>query len=137
VEDTSSSYSALNEGADFVFTECAGLVGTGTGRNYGLELTVEKFLSKGYYALITASVFDSRYTGSDGVERNTGFANEYVLNALFGKEWAGQQRALLVQDARATGPLLSGPRSRSAECPAGPSRSCGRRSSCPPRWDLR
>ena len=88
VEDTSSSYSAINEGADFVFTERAGLVGEGTGRNFGLELTVEKFLSKGYYALVTASVFDSRYTGSDGVERNTGFANQYVLNTLFGKEWA-------------------------------------------------
>jgi len=88
VEDTASSYSAINEGADFIFTERAGLVGEGTGRNYGLELTVEKFLSKGYYALVTASVFDSRYTGSDGVERNTGFANQYVLNTLFGKEWA-------------------------------------------------
>ncbi|MFN6115600.1 MAG: carboxypeptidase regulatory-like domain-containing protein, partial [Flavobacteriales bacterium] len=88
VEDTASSYSAINEGADFIFTERAGLVATGTGRNYGLELTVEKFLSKGYYALVTASVFDSRYTGSDGVERNTGFANQYVLNTLFGKEWA-------------------------------------------------
>jgi hypothetical protein len=52
-----------------------------------VELTVEKFLSKGYYALLTTSVFDSRYTGSDGVERNTGFANDYVFNALFGKEW--------------------------------------------------
>jgi hypothetical protein len=88
VEDTASSYSAINEGADFIFTERAGLVANGTGRNYGLELTVEKFLSKGYYALVTASVFDSRYTGSDGVERNTGFANQYVLNTLFGKEWA-------------------------------------------------
>jgi hypothetical protein len=88
VEDTASSYSAINEGADFIFTERAGLVGEGTGSNYGLELTVEKFLSKGYYALVTASVFDSRYTGSDGVERNTGFANQYVLNTLFGKEWA-------------------------------------------------
>ncbi|MFN6175934.1 MAG: carboxypeptidase regulatory-like domain-containing protein [Flavobacteriales bacterium] len=88
VEDTASSYSAINEGADFIFTERAGLVGEGTGRNFGLELTVEKFLSKGYYALVTASVFDSRYTGSDGVERNTGFANQYVLNTLFGKEWA-------------------------------------------------
>lgn len=87
VEDTASSYSAINEGADFVFTERASLVGEGTGRNYGLELTVEKFLSKGYYALVTTSLFDSRYTGSDGVERNTGFANDYVFNALFGKEW--------------------------------------------------
>lgn len=87
VEDSASSYSAINEGANFIFTERAGLVANGTGRNFGLELTVEKFLSKGYYALVTASVFDSRYTASDGVERNTGFANRYVFNTLFGREW--------------------------------------------------
>jgi hypothetical protein len=88
VEREPSSYSVLNEGADFIFTERAGLVSEGTGRNYGIELTVEKFLSKGYYALATVSVFDSRYTGSDGVERNTGFANRYVFNTLLGKEWS-------------------------------------------------
>lgn len=87
IEDTTSSYSVVNEGADFVFSERGGLVSNGTGRNFGVELTVEKFLSKGYYALLTTSLFDSRYTGSDGVERNTGFANNYVFNALFGKEW--------------------------------------------------
>lgn len=88
VERRPSSYSVLNEGATFTFSERGSLVSDGTGRNYGLELTVEKFLSKGYYALATASVFDSRYTGSDGVERSTGFANRYVLNTLLGKEWA-------------------------------------------------
>ena len=87
IEDSTSSYSVVNEGADFIFSERAGLISAGTGRNYGVELTVEKFLSKGYYALVTTSLFDSRYTGSDGVERNTGFANDYVFNALFGKEW--------------------------------------------------
>lgn len=87
VESTPSSYSVLNEGADFVFTEHGGLVSTGTGNNYGVEFTLEKFLSKGYYALSTLSLFDSRYTASDGIERNTGFSNNYVYNALFGKEW--------------------------------------------------
>lgn len=87
VEQRASSYSAVNEGADFVFTEKGSLVSEGTGRNYGVELTLEKFLSKGYYLLATTSLFDSRYTGSDGVERNTGFANRYVANALVGREW--------------------------------------------------
>ncbi len=87
IENTTSSYSVVNEGANFTFSERGGLVSAGKGRNFGLELTVEKFLSKGYYALVTTSIFDSRYTGSDGVERNTGFANDYVFNVLFGKEW--------------------------------------------------
>ncbi|MBL7940579.1 MAG: TonB-dependent receptor [Flavobacteriales bacterium] len=87
IEDTTSSYSLVNEGADFIFTERSGLVGRGTGYNYGLELTVEKFLSRGYYALVTTSLFGSRYEGSDGVERNTGFAGNYVFNTLLGKEW--------------------------------------------------
>lgn len=88
IENTSSSYSAVNEGADFVFTEHGSLVSEGTGTNQGVELTVERFLSKGFYALTTLSLFESRYTGSDGVERNTGFANDYVYNVLLGKEWA-------------------------------------------------
>ena len=35
----------------------------------------------------TASVFESKYEGSDGIERNTPFNNGYVLNVLGGKEW--------------------------------------------------
>ncbi len=87
VESTPSSYAVINEGADFAFQEKGGLVNEGTGYNYGMELTLEKFFSKGYYTLLTASLFDSRYTGSDGIERNTAFNNQYVLNFLFGKEW--------------------------------------------------
>lgn len=81
-----SDFSMLNTGADFIFPERANLVSEGTGRNYGAELTVEKFFSKGYYALMTVSVFDSRYKGSDGVLRNTAFNGQYVFNVLAGKE---------------------------------------------------
>jgi len=87
VEQVSSSYSVLNEGADFVFDERGSLVNEGTGYNYGLELTLEKFFSKGYYFLATTSLFNSKYKGSDGIERNTAFNNRYVFNTLFGKEW--------------------------------------------------
>lgn len=87
VEQTVSSYSILNEGSDFIFEEKGSLVNEGTGFNYGIEATLEKFFSRDYYMLLTTSIFDSQYEGSDGVQRNTAFNNNYVLNVLFGKEW--------------------------------------------------
>ncbi len=63
------------------------LVNKGKGKNYGIDITVERYLDKGYYGLFTASMFDSRYTGGDGIERNTKFNRNYVFNLLAGKEW--------------------------------------------------
>ncbi|MCS3798780.1 carboxypeptidase-like regulatory domain-containing protein [Niastella sp. OAS944] len=87
VEGMASGFSILNSGADFTFPEKINLVNNGTGSNRGVELTIEKFFSKGYYLLTTASVFDSKYKGSDGLERNSTFNNRSVLNVLAGKEW--------------------------------------------------
>ncbi len=93
VEKIRSGFSILNSGADFSFPEKGGLVNNGTAYNSGIELTLEKFLSKGYYLLITSSIFDSKYKGSDGVERNSTFNYKNVLNVLAGKEWkAGKQK---------------------------------------------
>ena len=77
----------LNTGASFRTDLEDSLTNTGSGRNYGLELTVEKFFSRGYYGLLTASLYQSKYTGSDGIERNTAFNGRYVANLLAGKEW--------------------------------------------------
>ena len=87
VESVSSSYSTINEGADFIFSERSNLVNEGTARNYGVELTIEKFFSKGFYLLATGSIYDSKYEGSDGIERNTAFNNQLVGNLLAGREW--------------------------------------------------
>lgn len=88
VEPFSSSYSTLTEGADFGFNnDRVSLVNEGTGYNQGIEVTLEKFFSKGYYGLLTGSFFESKYTGSDEIERNTPFNNGYVLNFLAGKEF--------------------------------------------------
>ncbi len=87
VERTSSSFSMLNLGADFGFPDDVfNLENSGTGTNVGLELTLEKFFSRGFYGLLTTSIFDSKYKGSDGIERNTAFNNGYVVNLLAGKE---------------------------------------------------
>lgn len=82
-----SSYSALNSGASFYLDNQDYLVNKGTGTNYGAELTVEHFLDKGFYFLVTTSLINSRYKGSDGIERNTAFNTGYVANVLAGKEF--------------------------------------------------
>ncbi|MBP6184632.1 MAG: carboxypeptidase-like regulatory domain-containing protein [Saprospiraceae bacterium] len=88
VDNYSSSFSILNAGADFVFPSRGSLVNEGTGFNRGVEVTVEKFFSKNYYGLLTASVFESTYKGSDGIKRSTAFDGRYVVNVLAGREFA-------------------------------------------------
>jgi hypothetical protein len=104
VQSGPGSFSMLNAGADFVFPEEGFLVNEGTGKNYGVELTVEKFFSQGYYVLMTGSLFESKYKGSDGVERNTAFNNRYTFNFLAGKEIkiGKDQRNALTFDTKVT-----------------------------------
>jgi hypothetical protein len=62
------------------------LENSGKGRNTGLELTLERFLADNYYFLFTASLFNSRYIGKDGIWRNTIFNNSFAGSGAFGKE---------------------------------------------------
>ncbi len=80
-------YSAVNEGAGFVISSLDSLVNKGTGKNYGVELTIEKFYSKNWYFLFTSSIYDSKYKAYDGIERNTVFNGNYVFNGLIGYEF--------------------------------------------------
>ncbi|OFX85997.1 MAG: TonB-dependent receptor [Bacteroidetes bacterium GWF2_33_16] len=63
------------------------LINKGKGYNYGLELTVERFLANNYYFLITSSLYNSKLTAMDGIERNSRFNGNYVSNILIGKEF--------------------------------------------------
>ncbi len=86
VPQVPGSFSMLNTGASFMPNNQGYLENTGSGRNYGAELTVEKFFSKGYYGLLTGTLYQSKYKGSDGIERNTAFNGRFVYNVLVGKE---------------------------------------------------
>jgi outer membrane receptor protein involved in Fe transport len=59
----------------------------GLGRNYGIELTIEKFFSNNYYFLVTGSLFESKYKAGDGNWYNTVFNSNYVTNWLVGKDF--------------------------------------------------
>jgi hypothetical protein len=87
VNNYASSFSSLNIGAAFVPSDEFNLVNNGTGKNYGMEFTLERYFDKGFYVLATGSVFDSKYKGSDGIERNTAFNTKYAANLLAGKEF--------------------------------------------------
>lgn len=102
VKNVSNSFSSLNLGADFTSPNISNLVSKGSGNNYGLEITLEKFYSKGYYFLITASFFESKYKGSDGIERNTAFNGNFVTNALAGKEFKIKDKHILSLDFKTT-----------------------------------
>lgn len=78
------SYSVLNR--DDFYVEDA-LVNKGKGRNIGIDITLERYLDKGYYYMFTGSVFNSRYCGGDKVWHDTKFNRSYILNLLGGKEW--------------------------------------------------
>lgn len=87
VEKMSSPYSTLNSGATFFTGAPDTLTNDGLGYNYGLEITLEKPLDNGFYFLVTASLFDSKYQGSDKVWRNTAFNGNHTFNALAGYEF--------------------------------------------------
>ncbi len=102
VKARSNYFSTVNLGADFNSPNVDSLVNNGTGTNYGIELTLEKFYSKGYYFLVTGSLFESKYTGSDGVYRNTAFNGNYVFNVLGGKEFKIKEKHSIGFDIKLT-----------------------------------
>ncbi|UKJ07683.1 TonB-dependent receptor [Solitalea lacus] len=80
------AFSLINQGEKGVFDFEESLKNTGTGRNYGVELSLEKIYNKNVYFLFTSSLYNSLYTPSDGKERSTVFNGNYIFNALGGYE---------------------------------------------------
>ncbi|MFC2138913.1 TonB-dependent receptor, partial [Bacteroidota bacterium] len=85
VEDVDTSYFAtINEGLDYRYVD---LVNEGTGKNYGVEVTFERFFANDYFFLVNASLFNSTYKSLEGMERNTMYNKKYLGNILYGKEF--------------------------------------------------
>lgn len=115
VDEQEKYFSMVNVGAGFYFPDMDSLVNKGTGENYGVEFTLEKFLSKKFYFLVTTSIFNSTYKQIDGVKRNTAYNGNFIVNALAGYEvplrknrsldfnfkvvWAGGRRIIPVDPA--------------------------------------
>ncbi|GJH40115.1 prevent-host-death protein [Capnocytophaga sp. HP1101] len=94
-----TSYSLINLRRALYLNKA--LVNNTKGRNYGIDLTLERFLGDNYYYLITGSVFTSEYKAGDNVWRNTRYNKGFAFNALFGKEfYFANNRKVLDVNAR-------------------------------------
>ncbi|MCF8326019.1 MAG: TonB-dependent receptor [Leadbetterella sp.] len=57
------------------------------GRNYGIELNYRKYLSKGFFALINATIYKAEFLAFDKKYYQTRFSGNHILNLTIGKEW--------------------------------------------------
>jgi hypothetical protein len=80
-----TSFSLLNLDQNWFVDEV--FESMGTCENYGIDLTLERFMKNGFYYLATASLFQSKYQGGDGIMRDARYNKQFVFNALAGKEW--------------------------------------------------
>ncbi len=63
------------------------LVNKGNTRNYGADITLEHYMSKGFYGQLNFSLFKSQYRGLDKKWRNQLYDRGYMFKVLGGKEW--------------------------------------------------
>jgi hypothetical protein len=104
VRSCEPAFSMLNFGSDSFSSlpVIDSLINKGTGTNYGLELTLERFLHNGLYFLVTTSLFESNYKGYDQLNHHTAFDNNFILNLLIGKEFKIKEKNFLSFDIKAT-----------------------------------
>jgi hypothetical protein len=91
VSQDSSTYSLSNFGSSFTESFPLYMSNKGTGSNYGLDFTLEKYLDKGFYFLLTSSLYRSNFVPSNGELYNSAFDGNYTFNALVGYEYKFKQ----------------------------------------------
>ncbi|MDZ4665991.1 MAG: TonB-dependent receptor [Bacteroidota bacterium] len=87
--DKTSTFSMLNV-TDGYYTNQ--LVNKGLGKNYGVELTYERFLYKNFYWLLSGSLYESKFKAPNGNWYDTRFNTNYALTVTAGKEWTLSER---------------------------------------------
>lgn len=85
----SSTISTLNVEYEYVTDP---LVNKGKGRNYGMEISVERYLQDNFYLTLSNSLYQSKYTAADGIERNTRFNGGYIFTLITGKDFVSDRK---------------------------------------------
>ncbi len=92
-DSDTSTFSSINiEGGYVPF----GLVGKGKGKNYGIELSLEKSFSNNFYYMINTSFYQSKYKALDGIERNTAFNGNKTFNVVAGKDFIAKSKSRII-----------------------------------------
>lgn len=78
-----NTFSMVNQQFDYITDP---LSNQGKGINKGIELTLEQYLYKDFYYLLSASVYDASYRANDNKWRNTRYNGGYNFTFTSGKE---------------------------------------------------
>lgn len=85
VENSDTSYFAtINEGDEIKYFD---LVNEGKGKNFGVELSIQRYFNNSYYFLANTSIYESKYETLEGKIRDTRFNGNYLINVIGGKEF--------------------------------------------------
>jgi outer membrane receptor protein involved in Fe transport len=68
------------------------LVNKGKGKNYGVEISLERYLRNNFYLTLSNSLYQSKYTALDGIERNTRFNGNYIVTLIAGKDFISDNK---------------------------------------------
>jgi len=90
--DPTSTFSMLNASEIWDYIGLSDAIESGTGTNVGIDLTLEKFFSRGHYYMLTGSLYDSKFKAPNGNTYNTRFNGNYMLNLVGGKEWSMKKK---------------------------------------------
>lgn len=83
-----STFSMLNLQGNEDWFMAAPLTNEGNAMNYGIDMTLEKYMSHGFYYMATASIYNSKYRSFDkGEWYNSRYNRHFTINLLAGKEW--------------------------------------------------
>jgi outer membrane receptor protein involved in Fe transport len=85
----SSTVSTLNIQNEYLTDP---LKNNGKGKNYGVEISLERYLKNNFYLTLTNSIYQSKYTALDGVERNTRFNGNYIATFIAGKDFVNTSK---------------------------------------------
>lgn len=72
------------------------LVSKGTGKNIGVDITIEKFFSKGLFVLTGISIYNSTYQPLNGVTYNTHYNCGSAGSLTAGREWKWKKEKTFV-----------------------------------------
>lgn len=69
----------------------------GRGRNYGVDITLEKYMRNGWFGMVTASLFSSKFKAIDGNWYYSRYDRNYIVNVVAGKEWlVGRRKSNII-----------------------------------------
>jgi hypothetical protein len=76
--------SLANQGADFNVLGNEAVESTGKGQSLGFEVFFQQKLTKNFYATVSYTFFNSKFSGRDGKLISTAWDNRHLLSAIMG-----------------------------------------------------